>query len=82
MATWLIPANIQPLKLYWIREKGARRNALLLLKPSRIPARKFWEQSQGQFQCKALYMEIDKWGVLAETVDAGEPHPRVEGDRV
>ena len=65
MATWLIPANIRHLKLYWIREKGARRNALLLLKPSRIHAQSFWEQSQlsqEQFQWKALYIETDESG--------------------
>ena len=31
---------------------------------------------------KALYVEIDKWGVLAATVDADEPYHQVEGNRV
>ena len=44
MATWLVPANIQPLNLYWILEKGARRNAL------RVPAQNFREQSRGPFR--------------------------------
>jgi len=44
MATWLVPANFQPLNLYWILEKGARRNAL------RVPAQNFREQSRGPFR--------------------------------
>ena len=50
MATWLVPANIQPSNFYWILEKGARRNALLSRKPSRVHAQNFREQSQGPFR--------------------------------
>ena len=86
MATWLIPANIRHLKLYWIREKGARRNALLLLKPSRIHAqtrlRAFGNRAKNNFSERLCTWKQTNGGVLAETVDAGESHPRVEGDRV
>ena len=56
----LIAAQIQLLKLYWIPEKSARRNASVLRTSSLLHARNFRKQSRGRFQWKALYLEIEK----------------------
>ena len=56
----LIAAQFQLLKLYWIPEKSARRNASVLRTSSLLHARNFRKQSRGRFQWKALYMEIEK----------------------
>jgi hypothetical protein len=63
-ATWLIQAHTPLLRLYWIDEKSAKRNASVLWTPSRLHARTFRQQNQGPSQWKALYMDTKKLGTV------------------
>ena len=63
-ATWLIQAHTPLLRLYWIDEKSAKRNASVLWTPSRLHARTFRQQNQGPSQWKALYMDMKKLGTV------------------
>jgi hypothetical protein len=63
MATWLIKAQFQLSKLYWIPEKIVKRNGSVLLKPSRFHAQTFLDMGHGPLQSRVLYMAEMKWEV-------------------
>jgi len=64
MATWSIPAQFQLSKLFWIPERIAETDGLVLQKPSLLHARTFLERGRGPFQLKDLFMAEAKLEVV------------------
>jgi hypothetical protein len=62
LATWLIHAQIQLSKLFWILERivEIKRNGLVLRKLSRFHPLTFLERGRGHLMSKALYMAEEK----------------------
>jgi hypothetical protein len=64
MATWLIKAQFQLSKLFWIPERIAEKNGFVLQKPSLFHAQTFLERGRGPFQLKDLFMAEAKLEVV------------------
>jgi hypothetical protein len=62
LATWLIHAQIQLSKLYWIPKRFVeiKRNGLVQRKPSRFHPLTFLVRGRGHLLSKALYMAEEK----------------------
>ena len=62
LATWLIHAQIQLSKLFWIPKRivEIKTNGLVLRKPSPFHPLTFLERGRGHLMSKALYMAGEK----------------------